>query len=320
MQLNAIYFLLGLVGLYFGAEWMVRGAARLARHFGVSPLVAGLTIVAFGTSAPELVVGVLAAASDQGALAVGNVVGSNVVNIALILGLAAVITPLHVEMRLLSREIPFMVGASVLLVLLAFDGSIGRLDGGVLLAIFAVYSVLVVRAARREPESIEQEYDEFEEAEHMVNHSPARAAGLTIVGLVVLVVGAHLLVDSAVFFARTFGISETTIGMTIVAIGTSLPELAVVFVAAVRKEADIALGNAVGSNIFNTLVIMGAASLTRPLPVAPSVLRFEMPAMVAVSAVLLPLAWSRRKLGRWEGALLAAAYIAFTWVLLERRT
>jgi cation:H+ antiporter len=322
MIIQALLFVLGLVGLYFGAEWLVRGAARLARAIGISALVIGLTIVALGTSAPELIVSVLASARGQGDLAVGNVVGSNISNIALILGLGALIYPIRVEMRLLRRELPVMIIAALALWILAIDGSIGRVEATGMLIAFTAYLWIVLRLAKTEPLGTETLYEEFEDdaVRSDANDTRLRDIVLIVGGLVVLSGGAHLLVESAVFFARRFGVSELVIGLTVVAVGTSLPELATSLLAAVRKEADIAVGNIIGSNVFNTLLILPAAALVNPLQVAPSLLGFELPVMLFMSGLLLPLVWTGLRLGRREGALLLVGYVIFTVVLVLRGT
>lgn len=318
MIIQAILFLVGLVGLTVGAEWLIRGGARLARSFGLTALVVGLTVVAFGTSAPELVVSSLASARGQGDMAIGNVVGSNIVNIALILGLAAIVNPMQVDRSLVRRDIPVMIGAGVLLGALVLDGTLSRLDGAVLLAIFAVNLVHSIATARR---SAREGRIAAGEVEGLVVPAPSArmsSTGLVLLGLLALIVGAQLLVGSAVFFARTLGISELVIGLTIVAIGTSLPEMATSIIAAVRRENDIALGNIVGSNLFNTLAILGVAALVNPLPVASSIIRFDLPFMLIVSAALLPLAWTGLRLSRGEGGLLFASYALFAYLLLDR--
>lgn len=316
MLLRTLLFALGIAGLYFGAEWLVRGASRLARALGVGALVVGLTVVAFGTSAPELVVGVLASLRGSADVAIGNVVGSNIVNIALILGVAAMIRPMAVQMKLLLREAPVMIGAALTLPLLGWDGAISRLDGGLLLLGFLAYLAFMARGARTEPEAVQAEFLEWEEQEGTgPNGSRLRDVGLVAVGIVALGVGAELMVGSAVWFARTLGVSEMTIALTVVALGTSLPELATTVVAAARREADIALGNVVGSNIFNSLLILGAAAGARPLAVDPSIWRFEVPVMVGLSLLFVPLALTGRKVERWEGGVLLAGYVAFTVAL-----
>ena len=320
MLLQGILFFVGAAALYLGAEWLVRGSSRLARSYGVSALVVGLTVVALGTSAPELVVSTTAALRGQGGVAVGNVVGSNILNLALIIGVAALAGPLRVQMSLIFREAPLMVAAGLTLPLLAWDGVVSRLDGALLSLAFAGYLAFVVRSARREPGSVKAEFAEFEAAEDRAPERGTRLrdAGIAAAGLATLVVGAQLLVGAAVFFARSAGISEVVVGLTVVAIGTSLPELATSAVAAARGEADIALGNVIGSNIFNSLIILGAASLARPIGMERSLFSYEIPVMVGISVVFPLLAYSRRTLGRLEGGFLVVCYVAFTGVLLMR--
>jgi len=320
MILHVFLFLLGLVALYFGAEWLVRGAARLARRVGVSPLVVGLTIVAFGTSSPELVVSVFAAARGQADVAVGNVVGSNILNIALILGLAAILRPLRAQMRLIVRETPIMIAAGVALAVLGLDGTVSRPDAALLLAGLFAYVAFVLRGARREAVAIKQEFERFESAEALAPDGRGRARDvlLIVVGLTALSIGARLLVDASLVFARTLGVSELVIGVTVVAVGTSLPELATSLLAVWRDEADIAVGNVVGSNIFNILGILGLAGLVSPLAMNPGLFRLELPVMLAVSILLAPLLATGLRIGRIEGALLLAGYALFTGALLAR--
>jgi len=320
MVIHVVFFLVGLVALYFGAEWLVRGAARLARGFGVSPLVVGLTVVAFGTSSPELVVSVLAAVREQADVAMGNVVGSNILNIALILGLAAIVRPLRAQMRLIVRETPIMIAAGLVLVFLGLDGAVGRLDGVLLLTGLAVYVMFVLRTARRERVEIQQEFAEFERAGEMepAGRGRARAALLVATGLVGLAISARLLVDASLFFARALGVSELLISVTIVALGTSLPELATSVLAAWRNEADIAVGNIVGSNVFNILGILGLAGLLHPVALNPGLLRLEIPVMLAASILLAPILATGLRIGRLEGALMVIGYALFTAVLVVR--
>jgi cation:H+ antiporter len=316
---NAGYFVVGLVALYYGADWLVAGAARLARRHGMTPLVVGLTVVAFASSAPELVVGVVASVARQSELVLGNVVGSNILNIALILGVAAVVSPLKVGSRILLREMPLMVAFSFLAVAMMLDGGIGRGDAALLLVLFVGFLLFVFRAARKELPEVAATYLEHEK---LRRREPTgrewKDMGLIVLGLLGLVVGAHLLVLSSVYFARILGVTEVVIGITVVAIGTSLPELATCVVAALRSEPDIALGNAVGSNIFNLLPILGVAALIRPIPVARDLLAFEIPAMVLFAVILLPLAWQGRVLGRGSGIILLAGYLIFTGTLAAR--
>ena len=317
-------FCVGLVGLYFGAEWLVRGSARLARSFGVGPLVVGLTIVAFGTSAPELVVSAVAAARGEGDLALGNVVGSNILNLALIVGAAAMLRPMVVRMSLVYRESPVMVAAAVALPVLGLDGTLSRADGVVLLAAFGAYLFYVIRAARRESGFVEEEFREFQAAEAIERRADPRAAGRlpnvgwTVLGIAALLAGAQLMVGAAVYFARAAGVSDLVVGLTVIALGTSLPELATSTVAARRGEADIALGNALGSNIFNVFCILAVAALVRPIHVQAALFRFEVPVLIGVSALFPLLAWTRRRIGRLEATLLLACYVGFTVTLIVR--
>ena len=316
---NAAWFGIGIVALYYGAEWLVRGSARLAHRHGVSPLVVGLTVVAFGSSAPELLVGVVASMEGRSHVVLGNVVGSNILNIALILGISALVRPLKAELRLLAREGPLMVAASLVVAGMMLDGVLGRVDAVVLSAGFFAFLWFVLRAAPREPSAVAAEYVQHQAIQRGPEDGGDRDdVARVVAGLAGLIVGAQLLVMSAVYFAERLGISETVIGMTVVAIGTSLPELATCVVAAFRGESDIALGNAVGSNLFNLLSILGVSALIRPIPVPAEVLEYEIPAMLLFAVVLVPLAWRSRVLGRGSGAVLLAGYIIFTVILIAR--
>jgi cation:H+ antiporter len=312
------YFVAGLAALYYGADWLVAGAARLARRHGMTPLVVGLTVVAFASSAPELLVGVVASLARQSELVLGNVVGSNILNIALILGVAAVVRPMTVGSRILLREMPLMVAFSILVGAMMLDGGIGRGDAVLLLLLFAGFIAFVLHQARSEPPEVAAEYLEYETEKRGEPAGRWKEAGLVVVGLSGLVVGAQLLIMSSVYFARILGVTEVVIGITVVAIGTSLPELATCVVAALRSEPDIALGNAVGSNIFNLLSILGVSAMIRPIPVARELLAFEVPAMVLIAVILLPLASQGRRLGRGSGILLLSGYVIFTGVLAFR--
>lgn len=317
---SVLEFGLGIVALYLGAEWLVRGAARLARSFGMSALVVGLTVVAVGTSAPELLVSVLAATRGQVDMTVGNVLGSNISNIALILGIAAIIYPITIQTGLLARGVPLMIAATLGFTALVLNGSLGRTGGMVLTAGLIGYFWYLLRSCRSEPPETEEEYDRFQRERDCCpgSESRLRNTGLAVVGLAFLAGGAHLLVGAATVFAVRMGMSDFVIGITVVAIGTSLPELATSVMAAIRKQADIAVGNAVGSNVLNILGVLGPVAILQPLGVAPSVLRFELPVMIGVSVLLLPLAWTRLRLERWEGALLLGGYALFIVMLLQR--
>ncbi len=305
----------GLILLMGGGEWLVRGASRLASALGIPPVVIGLSVVAFGTSAPELAVSVLSAYRGQSDIAVGNVVGSNIVNILLILGLSAVVAPLTVSLRIIKVEVPMMIGTALLFVLLGMDGQLSRWDGALLVTIFAVYLVWMGRTARQEPE--------LEEVEELAK-PPVGAKDyvkivlLIIFGLGGLVLGSEWLIQGAVSLARAMGVSELVIGLTIVAVGTSLPELATSVIASLRGERDISVGNVVGSNIFNILSVLGFSSLVAPnsVQVARSVLFFDAPVMIAVSLACFPVFFNGFRIMRWEGAIFVFYYIAYTVYLI----
>ncbi len=299
MSLAALgLFVLGLILLVAGAELLVRGASRLAARFGISALVIGLTVVAFGTSAPELAVSIKAGLAGQADIALGNVVGSNIFNVLFILGVAALIVPLVVSQQLVRIEVPLVIGVSVLLLVMALDGNISGFDGMLLFAGIVAYTVFTVRQSRKESAAVRVEYaQEFGD-------------------------GAHWLVEGAVAFARMFGVSELIIGLTIVAAGTSLPELATSVVAALRGERDIAVGNVIGSSLFNILAIVGIASMITPggLAVAPTLIRFDIPVMIAVALACLPIFASGHLIARWEGALFLGYYAVYVLYLILAAT
>ncbi len=306
-----------------GAELLVRGASRLALRFGISPLVIGLTVVAFGTSSPELAVGVRSGLAGQSDIAVGNVVGSNIFNVLVVLGVSALIAPLLVQQKLVRFEVPLVVGLSVLVLVMAQDGRIGPFDGLLLVGGLIAYTVLVIRQSRRESSPVQAEYEkEFGViASGWLARLPMQI-GFILGGLVLLVVGSTWLVDSAVLVARTLEISEAVIGLTIVAAGTSLPELATSVVAALRGERDIAIGNVVGSSMFNLLCILGIAALVTPggLSVAPALVFFDIPVMIAVAIACLPVFATGHRIERWEGALFLGYYIAYLTYLILAAT
>lgn len=313
--MNIVLFILGLVCLVLGAELLVRGAARLALSFGISPLVVGLTVVAFGTSAPELAVSLQAALGDKADIALGNVVGSNIVNVLFILGISALIVPLVVASQLIRQEVPLMIGVALLLLALAFDGRISQLDGALLTAILVGYTVFVVRQSRHQGLASPEELPE--PATGWRGHW-ATQAGLIAAGLALLVLGAHWLVDAAVAFAQHMGISELVIGLTVVAVGTSLPEIATSIVAALHGQRDMAVGNVVGSNIFNITGVLGLSSLlaSSGIGVHPSILAFDMPVMIGVLIACLPIFFTGNLIARWEGVLFLAAYALYVGYLV----
>jgi len=316
-------FVLGLVLLVAGAELLVRGASRFAARLGISPLVIGLTVVAFGTSAPELAVTVQAGFAGQAGIAVGNIVGSNIFNVLLVLGVSALIVPMVVSQQLVRLDVPIMIGASVLLWILALDGRIGLFDGLLLSAGIVAYTVFAIRQGRKESAAVQAEYaQEFGDGKRTgLGRLPVQIAFIAA-GLVLLVLGAHWLVGGAVAIARLFGVSELIIGLTIVAAGTSLPELATSIMAALRGERDIAVGNVVGSCLFNLLSIAGIAALVTSggLEVAASLIRFDIPVMVAVALACLPIFATGHLIARWEGALFLAYYLAYVLYLILAAT
>jgi cation:H+ antiporter len=299
----------GLVALVGGADLLVRGASTLALRLGLPPLIVGLTVIAWGTSMPELVVSLGGALAAHGDLAVGNVVGSNIANIGLILGSSALIRPLRAEVVLVRRDIPVMILVTGILVVVAVDRSIGRIEGGLFLVGLIAYTGLTLRSARR---AAPREIASLAEALPTASMPTglARTLLLTGLGLVLLLVGGRAFVDGAVRGARALGISEAVIGLTIVAVGTSLPELATSCIAAARGHVDIAVGNAVGSNLFNILGVLGTTAAVRPLTglaIAP----VDLAVMLVLSLLLLPLAWSGKRLDRREGALLLVLYVGY---------
>lgn len=310
-------FCVGLAGLYFGAEWLVRGAARFARSFNIKPVVIGLTIVAFGTSAPELVTSVIAGITHLSDIAMGNIIGSNIANIGLILGLSALVQPLNIDMKLLYREMPIMVGISGLLYFMGWDGTLSRLEGCILLSGIIIYVCYLYRVALIESKAIEQEYLEFEESTGMAHDSVKKDTVLIIIGLGALIGGAHFLVHSAIYIARVIGISELVIGLTVIAVGTSLPELATSMVAAIRKESDISVGNVLGSNIFNILAVLGIASIIQPLQVNKASLITDMPVMLLFSIALIPMITWKFVLTRGQGILLLIGYSIYVLWLFK---
>jgi len=313
--MTILLFAAGLVLLVGGAELLVRGSSRLAAAFGVSPLVIGLTVVAYGTSTPELAVSVSAGLEGRADLAVGNVVGSNVFNVLAILGACALLAPLKVEAQVVRREVPLMIAASLLAAGLGWDGRISALDGVVLVAGIVAYSVSSIVQSRRESAAVQAEYAK----EYGPQAAPAGTAGVAAqlvwiaAGLALLVLGSRWLVGGAVAAAQWLGISEVVIGLTIVAAGTSLPEVATSILATLRGERDIAIGNVVGSNLYNLLAILGVASLVTPggLEVAPSIRHFDGPVMIAVALACLPLFATGNRLARWEGAVFLGYYVAY---------
>jgi cation:H+ antiporter len=307
-MISAIVFLiLGLVLLVFSADFLVKGASRLATAVGVSPLVVGLTVVAFGTSAPELSVSVMSAYKGQADIAVGNVVGSNIFNVLAILGISALIVPLVVHRQLIKLDVPVMIGVSVGMLVLSLDGKISRLDGIILFAGAVWYTVFLIRQSRKESALEEPSGEPAEPA------GWAKNLGFIVVGIGGLVLGSQWLVDGSVLIARHFGVSELIIGLTIVSVGTSLPEVATSVVAAWKGERDIAVGNVVGSNIFNIVSVLGLASIVAPdgIAVSPAALYFDIPVMIAVAVACLPVFFANYRISKVNGVMFLAFYGAY---------
>ncbi|MBD8023881.1 calcium/sodium antiporter [Microbacterium gallinarum] len=315
---------LGLIALIVGAELVVRYGAKLARRMGIPPIIIGLTVVSIGTSAPELAVGIDAVRSGAGSLAIGNIVGTNMVNLLLILGMSAAIRPIVMHAQTLKLDLPAMAAASVLLFLLSFDRALSVLDGVLLFVAALVYMALLVLFTRRESTRVLAEY-EHEYPRQDVHGSRRWAvveAALLALGIVVIVFGADWLVRGAVELAAAAGVSNALIGLTIVAIGTSAPELATTIVATIRDDRDIAVGNLIGSSIFNLTFILGASLFFAPGQVAvePSLAYIDMPIMVLVSLLCVPVFLTGRRVTRVEGVLFVVAYAVYLTYLIVART
>ncbi len=311
-------FFAGLVLLVIGAEALVRGATQLAAVLGISPLVIGLTVVAFGTSSPELAVSVKSALSGEASIAVGNVVGSNIFNVLFILGVSALIVPLVVSQQLIRLDVPLMILLSVIVLIMSLDESFGRMDGVMLVFGLVAYVWFLIYQSRRESAKINEEYAREFGVEQESKSSWARDTGLVVGGLVLLVLGSRWLVDSAVAFAQYLGVSELVVGLTIVAAGTSLPEVVTSIIAAIRGERDIAVGNVVGSNIFNIMGVLGIASIVAPsgIEVSTAVAGFDLPVMIGVALLCLPVFFTGGVISRQEGGLLLGYYVAYTLYLV----
>lgn len=317
--LAVVSLVVGIAVLIGGAEFLVRGASRLAARTGISSIVIGLTVVAFGTSAPELAVSLQSAFQDNADLAVGNIVGSNIANVLLVLGLAAAVGGgLVVAQRIVRIDVPMMVAISVVVWLMALDGEINRFDGIILALVLTAYVVWTVRAARRPDPKSEAEYDEALNPEQLAQSPVLVDLGLVLGGLIGLVLGARLLVDGASDIAADLGVPDLVIGLTVVAVGTSMPEIATSILAAIRGERDLAVGNAVGSNLFNLMCVLGLSSVISPsaIAVSESARSVDIPIMTAVAVACLPVFFNGYTLKRWEGILFVAYYGAYTAYLV----
>jgi cation:H+ antiporter len=313
MLVSILYVFGSLIVLYFGASALVKGAASTAERLGVSALVVGLTVVSFGTSSPELIVSVQATLKGFGGISIGNVIGSNIANIGLVLGLSALIFPLKAHMQLIRVDTPFMILVSLLFVVFFLDQKIGRLEGLAFVIMIAAYAAYnIIKSKKENQAEVLKEYDES-----VPKISPHWTLDVLfmILGLGGLVFGSHFLVKNAVRLAGGLGISEAAIGLTIVALGTSTPELATSVVAALKKQPDIAIGNVVGSNIFNILSILGFTSLIKPVA-TPDIKGIDSIVMIGMSLLLLPFIKSGFTLRRWEGGLLLGMYVGYMIYLL----
>jgi cation:H+ antiporter len=311
-----ITFLAGLALLIFGADVLVRGAARLSLSLGIAPLVVGLTVVAFGTSAPELAVSVKGALDGQTDIALGNVVGSNILNVLFVLGVSALLAPLVVDRQLIRQEVPILIGLSALVAWMSADANVSALDGAVLCLIIVAYTGLLYWQGKRAPAS-EVSDDLLPAATGATSRLPVQIA-LIVLGLAMLVLGSQWLVDAATTFAKMLGVSELIIGLTIVSFGTSLPEVATSIIAALRGEREIAVGNVLGSCIFNLMAVLGISAVVSGsgLQVPAALMAFDIPVMVAVAVACLPVLATGHLIARWEGALFLAYYVAYVAYLV----
>ena len=328
MLIQSILLIAGITGVYFGAEWLVKGSSRLSRNLGIKPIVIGLTVVAFGTSSPELVVSLTASIKGSNDIAIGNIIGSNIANIGLILGISAIALPLQVEKIIMKRELPLMIAISAALYIMAIDKKIGLIDGVILftgIIIFVSYQVYnTINSKRKSGNSTDNADGKTCITESTDKQSPAGRKYLLhnvlyiLIGLTCLLIGSHILVKSAIFIAGRLGVSEMLIGLTVVAFGTSVPEMATSVVSILRKEADICVGNVIGSNIFNILMVIGSVALVKPLNVARETLFFEFPVMLLFSVALIPMIRGSLRVNRLEGCLLTAGYFVFIFLLFYR--
>ncbi len=318
--MTTILLIGGFVFLIVGAEALVRGASRIAAALGISPLIIGLTVVALGTSSPEIAVSIMSSLSGKVDIAVGNVVGSNIFNILFILGLAALIAPLRVAQQLVWLDVPLMIVASIVLLWMGWNGNISQVEGVLLLAGIIGYIVFLIRQSRKEKNTlVQQEYaTEFGNGRRKTIGQWLLNSALVIGGLMMLIVGSRWLVESATAIAKSMGVSDLIIGLTIIAAGTSLPEVATSLIASVRGERDIAVGNAVGSNIFNILCVLGISAVVSPagLPVSQAAMQFDIPIMIAVAIACLPIFFTGHTIKRWEGFVFLGYYIAYVTYLV----
>lgn len=315
MIVPLLVLLIGVVAIYFGARWLVEGASELAAHFGVPPLVIGLTIVSFGTSLPELVLGVLSGLEGVGSLSVGNVIGANISNATYIIGACAILTPIIVRFEEIRREAIFMLASLLVLLLFAYDGTLGAVEGIVMVALFVLYVALLVRSLYCcRPSRVVVE--EFEAARPDVE-PPLKSLSFVLVGAVILIVATDAAVRSATEVATSLGMSEFLIGLTIVTLGTTTPEFAASLVAAYKKRADIAVGNALGTLVFNSLLVLGVGAMIRPLTLTETQILLGIVPLLLFGTLLAGIVYRREGIGRREGVFLVVLYVIYLAILLS---
>lgn len=316
-MMDFLFILLGLATLIFGGELLVKGGVGIAKKFSLSSLVIGMTVISFGTSAPEFIVSAKAALSGSPEIALGNVIGSNIANIALVLGITIMIFPIVVDRNSKILDWPMMLLSSILFYAFAFDGTISILEGGILFSMLIVFTVHLIRSSRKKSKIETKEFEElvYEHVHEKIPGMPKSVLFL-LIGLVGLYYGAEWLLHGAVNIAKSFGMEERIIGVTIIAFGTSVPELVTSGVAAFRKETDIALGNLIGSNIFNIMSVIGVTAMLSPIPVSESILNYDMIWMIGISLLLFPMMIIGKKMGRLKGIMLISTYIIYILTLL----
>ncbi len=320
--LTLLLFIGGLALLIIGAEALVKGASRLAISIGISPLVVGLTVVAFGTSSPELAVSMKSSFAGQPDIALGNVVGSNIFNVLFILGLAAMIAPLVVAQQLVKLDVPIMIAVSFLVFIFGMNGAISNIEGGILFLLLIGYTTFLIVQSRKESKAIEEEYSKEFSYKNGSRKSYLINTVLIVAGLAMLIFGSNFMLDASVQIAKSLGVSQLVIGLTIVSVGTSLPEVFTSVIATLRGERDIAVGNIVGSNIFNILSILGLTSLVSPggIKISQAAINFDIPVMIAVAIASLPIFFTGNLISRWEGALFFFYYTVYTAYLFFAST
>ena len=326
MALHPIFiFLGGLVIIVSGSEMLLRGASRVAAMLNISPIIIGLTIVSVGTSTPELAVGITAAIEGKGPLAVGNIAGTNIVNILLILGLSALIRPLPIRLQSIRLDVPFMIFSALLLIWMSLDDRLSRVEGVWLLGAAVIYTLALMRVSKREGAAMQREFsEEFGGKALRAGHGWRKAPWnslMLLAGIAITVLGAELLVVGAVDIAKAYGVSDAFIGLTIVAIGTSAPELATTLLATIKNDRDVAIGNLIGSSIYNILVILGLTIMVSPRPVnvSESILRYDLPLAAAVALACLPIFRSQNQVSRLEGGIFVTAYAVYLALLVMFR-